>query len=98
MFHPEIEKFLLDFFLAATHASVYNHDIFDMDYAGGRTEDQANKNLGATARYAILVHNDLNANSGRQLLAEKPRNSGREQHYIAEEAGAQMSRWFMFSD
>ena len=43
---PEIEKLLLEFFPDATDALVYNHDVFDKDYAGDRTEDQDNKNPG----------------------------------------------------
>ena len=40
VFYPEIEKLLLEFFPDATDALVYNHDVFDKDYAGDRTEDQ----------------------------------------------------------
>ena len=51
------------------------------------------------ARYANLVHNDLNDNSGRvrcrELLTKNLRNFGREQHYTEAEAGAKMSRRFM---
>ncbi len=68
VFYPEIEKLLLDFFPGATDALVYNHDVFDKDYAGDRTEDQDNKNPGVNARYANLVHNDLNDNSGPRAL------------------------------
>ena len=64
VFYPEIEKLLLEFFPDATDALAYNHDVFDKDYTGDRTEDQANKNPGVNARYATLVHNDLNDNSG----------------------------------
>ena len=46
VFYPEIEKLLLDFFPDATDALVYNHDVFDKDYAGDRTEDQDAKNPG----------------------------------------------------
>ena len=88
MFYPEIEKLLLEFFPDATDALVYNHDVFDKDYAGDRTEDQDNKNPGVNARYATLVHNDLNDNSGRvrlrELLTRNLRNFGREQHYTEE--------------
>ena len=59
VFYPEIEKLLLDFFPGATDALVYNHDVFDKDYTGDRTEDQDNKNPGVNARYVNLVHNDL---------------------------------------
>ena len=34
VFYPEIEKLLLEFFPDATDALVYNHDVFDKDYAG----------------------------------------------------------------
>ena len=46
VFYPEMEKLLLEFFPGATDALVYNHDVFDKDYKGDRTEDQANKNPG----------------------------------------------------
>ena len=99
VFYPEIEQLLLDFFPGATDALVYNHDIFDKDYAGDRTEDQDNKNPGVNANYVNLVHNDLNDNSGRvrcrELLTQNLRNFGREQHYTEEEADAKMSRRFM---
>jgi hypothetical protein len=99
VFYPEIEKLLLDFFPGATDALVYNHDVFDKDYKGDRTEDQAKKNPGVNANYAYLVHNDLNDNSGRvrcrELLTKNLRNFGREQHYTEEEADAKMSRRFM---
>ncbi|MEM7019997.1 MAG: CmcJ/NvfI family oxidoreductase, partial [Pseudomonadota bacterium] len=99
VFYPEIEKLLLDFFPGATDALVYNHDVFDKDYEGDRTEDQDNKNPGVNANYANLVHNDLNDNSGRvrcrELLIKNLRNFGREQHYTPEEADAKMSRRFM---
>ena len=92
VFYPEIEQLLLEFFPDATDALVYNHDVFDKDYAGDRTEDQPNKNPGVNARYATLVHNDLNENSGRvrcrELLTQNLRNFGREQHYPEEEADA----------
>src|SRR6202041_2296252 len=98
-FYPEIEKMPLEFFPDATEALVYNHDVFDKDYAGDRTEDQDNKNPGVNARYATLVHNDLNDNSGRvrcrELLTKNLRNFGREQHYTDEEADQKMSRRFM---
>ncbi len=99
VFYPEIEKLLLEFFPGATDALVYNHDVFDKDYQGDRTEDQDNKNPGVNANYANLVHNDLNDNSGRvrcrELLTKNLRNFGREQHYTEGEADAKMSRRFM---
>jgi hypothetical protein len=99
VFYPEIEKLLLDFFPGATDALVYNHDVFDRDYTGDRTEDQANKNPGVNAQYANIVHNDLNDNSGhvrcRELLTRNLRNFGRTQHYTEEEADRKMSRRFM---
>jgi hypothetical protein len=97
--YPEMEKLLLEFFPGATDALVYNHDVFDKDYKGDRTEDQANKNPGVNANYAYLVHNDLNDNSGRvrcrELLTKNLRNFGREQRYTEAEADAKMSRRFM---
>ena len=99
VFYPEIEKLLLDFFPGATDALVYNHDVFDKDYEGDRTEDQDNKNPGVNNFYANIVHNDLNDNSGRvrcrELLTKNLRNFGREQHYTGAEADAKMSRRFM---
>ena len=99
VFYPEIEKLLLEFFPGATDALVYNHDVFNKDYQGDRTEDQDNKIPGVSRGYANLVHNDLNDNSGRvrcrELLTKNLRNFGREQHYTAEEADAKMSRRFM---
>ena len=99
VFYPEIEQLLLDFFPGATDAFVYNHDVFDKDYQGDRTEDQDAKNPGVNARYANLVHNDLNDNSGRvrcrELLTKNLRNFGREQNYSEAEADAKMSRRFM---
>jgi hypothetical protein len=99
VFYPEIEKLLLDFFPDATDALVYNHDVFDKDYAGDRTEDQANKNPGVNVHYANIVHNDLNDNSGRvrcrELLTRNLRNFGRTQNYTEEEADRKMSRRFM---
>jgi len=99
VFYPEMEKLLLDFFPDATDALVYNHDVFDKDYQGDRTEDQAAKNPGVNASYVNLVHNDLNDNSGRvrcrELLTQNLRNFGREQHYTEAEADAKMSRRFM---
>jgi hypothetical protein len=99
VFYPEIEKLLLEFFPGATDALVYNHDVFDKDYAGDRTEDQANKNPGVNGHYANIVHNDLNDNSGRvrcrELLTKNLRNFGREQRYTEAEADAKMSRRFM---
>ena len=99
VFYPEIEKLLLEFFPDATDALVYNHDVFDKDYQGDRTEDQDAKNPGVNASYVNLVHNDLNDNSGRvrcrELLTKNLRNFGREQHYTEAEADAKMSRRFM---
>ena len=99
VFYPEMEQLLLAFFPGATDALVYNHDVFDKDYQGDRTEDQANKNPGVNAFYANLVHNDLNDNSGRvrcrELLTRNLRNFGREQHCSEREADAKMSRRFM---
>jgi hypothetical protein len=99
VFYPEMEKLLLEFFPDATDALVYNHDVFDKDYEGDRTEDQENKNPGVNAAYANLVHNDLNDNSGRvrcrELLTKNLRNFGREQHYTEQEADAKMSRRFL---
>jgi hypothetical protein len=99
VYYPEIEKLLLEFFPDATDALVYNHDVFDKDYQGDRTEDQDGKNPGVNANYANLVHNDLNDNSGRvrcrELLTKNLRNFGRQQHYTEEEADAKMSRRFM---
>ena len=99
VFYPEIEKLLLQFFPGATDALVYNHDVFNKDYEGDRTEDQDNKNPGVNNFYANIVHNDLNDNSGRvrcrELLTKNLRNFGREQHYTEEQADAKMSRRFM---
>jgi hypothetical protein len=99
VFYPEIEDLLLSFFPDATDALVYNHDVFDKDYAGDRTEDQDNKNPGVNAGYANIVHNDLNDNSGRvrcrELLTRNLRNFGRTQRYTEEEADRKMSRRFM---
>jgi hypothetical protein len=99
VFYPEIEKLLLDFFPRATDALVYNHDVFDKDYKGDRTEDQDAKNPGVNAFYANIVHNDLNDNSGRvrcrELLTRNLRNFGREQRYTEAEADAKMARRFM---
>jgi hypothetical protein len=99
VFYPEIEKLLLEFFPDAKDALVYNHDVFDKDYAGDRREDQDNKNPGVNGAYANLVHNDLNDNSGRvrcrELLTRNLRNFGRTQHYTEEEADRKMSRRFM---
>jgi hypothetical protein len=98
VFYPEMEKLLLEFFPGATDALVYNHDVFNKDYEGDRSEDQAAKNPGVTT-YSGRVHNDLNDNSGRvrcrELLTKNLRNFGREQHYTEEEADAKMSRRFM---
>lgn len=99
VFYPEMEKLLLEFFPGATDALVYNHDVFDKDYTGDRTEDQANKIPGVNANYAYLVHNDLNDNSGRvrcrELLTKNLRNFGREVHYTEAQADAKMSRRFL---
>jgi hypothetical protein len=99
VFYPEMEKLLLDFFPGATDALVYNHDVFDKDYEGDRTEDQDNKNPGVNASYANIVHNDLNDNSGRvrcrELLTKNLRNFGREQRYTDAQVDAKMSRRFM---
>lgn len=99
VFYPEMEKLLLEFFPDATDALVYNHDVFDKDYQGDRTEDQDNKNPGVNANYANLVHNDLNDNSGRvrcrELLTKNLRNFGREQRYTEEQADAKMARRFV---
>jgi len=99
VFYAEMEELLLDFFPGATDALVYNHDVFDKDYEGDRTENQDNKNPGVNANYANIVHNDLNDNSGRvrcrELLTKNLRNFGREQHYTEAEADAKMSKRFM---
>ncbi len=99
VYYPEMEKLLLEFFPDATDALVYNHDVFDKDYTGDRTEDQDNKIPGVNAAYANLVHNDLNDNSGRvrcrELLTKNLRNFGRTQHYTEAEADAKMSQRFM---
>jgi hypothetical protein len=96
VYYPEIEKLLLDFFPDATDALVYNHDVFDKDYTGDRTEEQDGLNPGVNANYANLVHNDLNDNSGRvrcrELLTKNLRNFGRTQHYTEEEA----HEWYWF--
>ena len=99
VFYPEMEKLLLEFFPDATDAFVYNHDVFDKDYEGDRTEDQNKKIPGVNSFYANLVHNDLNDNSGRvrcrELLTKNLRNFGREQHYTEKQADLKMSRRFM---
>ena len=99
VYYPEIEKLLLEFFPDATDALVYNHDVFDKDYQGDRTEDQEAKNPGVNASYVNLVHNDLNDNSGRvrcrELLTRNLRNFGREQHCTEAQADAKMARRFM---
>ena len=99
VFYPEMEKLLLEFYPDAIDALVYNHDVFDKDYAGDRTEDQDAKNPGVNANYANLVHNDLNDNSGRvrcrELLIRNLRNFGREQHCTEAEADEKMSRRFL---
>ena len=99
VFYPEIEKLLLDFFPGATDALVYNHDVFDKQYTGDRTEDQDDKNPGVNENYVNMVHNDLNDNSGRvrvrELLLNNLRNFGREQNYTEAEVEEKMSRRFM---
>jgi hypothetical protein len=99
VFYAEIEKLLLEFFPGATDALVYNHDVFDKEYEGDRTEDQDNKIPGVNANYANIVHNDLNDNSGRvrcrELLTKNLRNFGREQNYTEAQADEKMSRRFM---
>ncbi|MBH62482.1 MAG: hypothetical protein CL569_08530 [Alphaproteobacteria bacterium] len=99
VYYPEMEKLLLEFFPDATDALVFNHDVFDKDYTGDRTEDQDNKNPGINENYVNIVHSDLNDNSGRvrchELLTTNLRNFGREQNYTEEEADAKMSRRFM---
>ena len=99
VFYPEMEKLLLAFFPDATDALVFNHDVFNKDYEGDRTEDQDNKNPGVNTGYSNVVHNDLNDNSGRvrcrELLTENLRNFGREQHHTGAQADAKMSRRFM---
>jgi hypothetical protein len=99
VFYPEMEKLLLEFFPDASDALVYNHDVFNKDYTGDRTEDQDHKNPGVNANYAYIVHNDLNDNSGRvrcrELLTNNLRNFGREQHYMPAQADAKMSRRFV---
>ena len=99
IFYAEIEQLLLDFFPGATDALVYNHDVFNKDYDGDPAEDQDSKNPGVNLRYANIVHNDLNDNSGRvrcrELLTRNLRNFGRTQHYTPEEADQKMSRRFM---
>jgi hypothetical protein len=98
VYYPEIEKLLVDFFPGATDALAFNHDVFDKDYQGDRSEDQAGKDPGVT-NYIFRVHNDLNDNSGRvrcrELLLNNLRNFGREQHYSEAEVDAKMSRRFM---
>jgi hypothetical protein len=98
-YYPEMEKLLLEFFPEATDALVFNHDIFDQDYTGDRTEDQDNTNPGINENYVNIVHSDLNDNSGRlrcrELLTKNLRNFGREQHYTEEQADVKMSRRFM---
>ena len=100
VFYPEIGAAVAAGLLpGATDALVYNHDVFDKDYAGDRAENQEKKNPGVNARYANIVHNDLNDNSGRvrcrELLTRNLRNFGREQRYSEDEADAKMSRRFM---
>ena len=99
VFYPEIERLLLEFFPDAVDALVYNHDVFDKEYQGDRTEDQDKKNPGVNASYANLVHNDLNDNSGRvrcrELLTQNLRNFGRTQNFTQAQADKKMSRRFM---
>lgn len=99
VYYPEMEKLLLEFFPGSTDALVFNHDVFDKEYQGDRTEDQASKNPGVNANYANLVHNDLNDNSGRvrcrELLTQNLRNFGRQQNYSPAQADTKMSRRFM---
>jgi len=99
VFYPEIEKLLLEFFPDASDALVYNHDVFDKDYTGDRTEDQDARNPGVNANYSNRVHNDLNDNSGRvrcrELLTKNLRNFGRQQNYTEAEADKKMARRFM---
>ena len=99
VFYREMEELLMNFYPDATDALVYNHDVFDKDYEGDRTEDQDDKNPGVNANYANLVHNDLNDNSGRvrcrELLTQNLRNFGREQNYTEAEADEKMSRRFL---
>ena len=99
VFYPEIEKLLLDFFPGATDALVYNHDVFDKQYTGDRTENQDDKNPGINENYVNMVHNDLNDNSGRvrlrELLTKNLRNFGRTQNYTEAEADAKMARRFV---
>ncbi|MDH3240995.1 MAG: hypothetical protein OEO83_10035 [Alphaproteobacteria bacterium] len=47
VFYPEIEKLLLEFFPGATDALVYNHDVFNKDYEGDRSEDQDARTRGS---------------------------------------------------
>ena len=99
IFYKEVEELLLDFFPGATDVLVYNHDVFDKNYQGDRSENQADKNPGVNENYANLVHNDLNDNSGRlrcrELLTQNLRNFGRRVTYSEAEADAKMSRRFM---
>ena len=61
--------------------------------------DRDNKDPGVNKRYANIVHNDLNDNSGRvrcrELLTKNLRNFGRQQNYTEAEADAKMSRRFV---
>ena len=52
VFYAEMEQLLLEFFPDARDALVFNHDVFDKDYEGDRTEDQDAKNPGVNANYA----------------------------------------------
>ena len=99
VFYPEMEQLLLKTFPDATDALVYNHDVFDKQYEGDRTEDQDDKNPGVNENYVNMVHNDLNDNSGRvrvrELLLNNLRNFGREQNYTEAEVDEKLSRRFM---
>src|SRR4029450_4245853 len=83
VFYPEIEKLLLDFFPGATDALVYNHDVFDKDYTGDRTDDQDNKNPRANPR------------ARAEFLTKTRPKCGPPQNYTEEEADRKMSRRFM---
>ena len=89
VFYPEMEKLLLEFFPGATDALVYNHDVFDKDYKGDRTEDQANKNPGVNANYAYLVHNDLERQQRPRAL---PRTADEEPAQLRPRAALHGSR------
>jgi hypothetical protein len=99
VFYPEMERLLLDFFPDAADALIFNHEIFDKDFAGDPSEDQDAKNPGVSTNYVNLVHNDLNDNSGRvrcrELLTKNLRNFGRTQHLTGAQADEKMSRRFI---